>query len=152
VRHPTIQSSFFASSVFLRPPRAFSGQPTLNRDQIVKTANELLGAEGPTGMSMRKLGTRLDAGATSMYWHVANKDELLELAVDEMMEEAYAPEAGDTPCRVGLSVWVNGMHAMLLRHPWVAGLIGTRPTTGPNPEAHRRARGHPAYRRGFQRP
>jgi AcrR family transcriptional regulator len=123
---------FFADSVFLRPPRAKSGQPTLSRDQIVKAAIELLDAEGPAGLSMRKLGTRLGAGATSMYWHVANKDELLELAVDEVMGEAYVPEAGDTSWRVGLSVWAHGMHAMLLRHPWVTGLLGTQPTIGPN--------------------
>jgi AcrR family transcriptional regulator len=123
---------FFADSVFLRPPRTRSGQPTLSRDQIVKAAIELLDAEGPTGLSMRKLGTRLGAGATSMYWHVANKDELLELAVDEVMGEAYVPEVGDTSWRVGLSVWANGMHAMLLRHPWVTGLLGTQPTIGPN--------------------
>jgi AcrR family transcriptional regulator len=123
---------FFADSVFLRPPRNRSGQPTLSRDQIVKAAIELLDAEGPAGLSMRKLGTRLDAGATSLYWHVTNKDELLELAVDEVMGEAYVPEAGDTSWRTGLSVWANGMHAMLLRHPWVTGLLGTRPTIGPN--------------------
>lgn len=123
---------FFADSVFLRPPRNRSGQPALSRDQIVKVAIELLDAEGPAGLSMRKLGTRLGAGATSLYWHVTNKDELLELAVDEVMGEAYVPEAGDTSWRTGLSVWANGMHAMLLRHPWVTGLLGTRPTIGPN--------------------
>jgi AcrR family transcriptional regulator len=123
---------FFADSVFLRPPRTRGGQPTLSRDQIVKAAIELLDAEGPSGLSMRKLGTRLGAGATSMYWHVTNKDELLELAVDEVMGEAYVPEASDTSWRVGLSIWANGMHAMLLRHPWVTGLLGTRPTIGPN--------------------
>jgi AcrR family transcriptional regulator len=123
---------FFADSVFLRPPRARGGQPTLSREQIVKAAIELLDAEGPAGLSMRKLGTRLGAGATSMYWHVTNKDELLELAVDEVMGEAYVPEAGDTSWRVGLSVWATGMHTMLLRHPWVTGLLGTQPTIGPN--------------------
>ena len=123
---------FFADSVFLRPPRVRSGQPTLSRDQIVKAAIELLDAEGPAGLSMRKLGTRLGAGATSMYWHVTNKDELLELAVDEVMGEAYVPLAGDTSWRIGLSVWANGMHAMLLRHSWVTSLLGTQPTIGPN--------------------
>jgi AcrR family transcriptional regulator len=123
---------FFADSVFLRPPRSRGGQPALSREQIVKAAIELLDAEGPAGLSMRRLGTHLDAGATSMYWHVANKDELLELAIDEVMGEAYVPEATDTSWRIGLSVWANGMHAMLLRHPWVTSLLGTRPTIGPN--------------------
>jgi len=123
---------FFSDSVFLRPPRTRGGQPTLSREQIVKAAIELLDAEGPSGLSMRKLGSRLGAGATSLYWHVTNKDELLELAVDEVIGEAYVPEAADTSWRIGLSIWANGMHSMLLRHPWVTGLLGTRPTIGPN--------------------
>ncbi len=40
---------------------------------------------------MRKLGTRLGAGATSLYRHVANKDELIELAIDEIYGEIEIP-------------------------------------------------------------
>jgi AcrR family transcriptional regulator len=122
---------FLGHSVFLHPPRARSGQPTLSREQIVKAALELLDAEGEAGLSMRKLGTRLGAGATSMYWHVANKDQILELAVDEVFGEVYVPEPGDTPWRVGLSIMANGIRAMVLRHPWITSQMGVRPTIGP---------------------
>ncbi|MFF5293897.1 TetR/AcrR family transcriptional regulator [Paractinoplanes globisporus] len=122
----------FVHSVWTRPPRARSGQPTLSREQIVRAAIELLDAEGTTGLSMRRLGTRLDAGATSLYWHVANKDELLELAVDEVMGEVYVPEPGDAPWRVGVSVVATGMRATMLRHPWMIAQLGTKPTLGPN--------------------
>ncbi|WP_422770426.1 TetR/AcrR family transcriptional regulator [Plantactinospora sp. WMMC1484] len=126
------KSDPFTSSVWLRPSRARGEQPTLSREQIVRTAIELLDAEGPAGLSMRRLGTRLGAGATSVYWYVANKDELLELAVDEVMGEVYVPEVGDTSWRVGASVLATGIRAMLLRHPWAIGLLGVRPTIGPN--------------------
>src|SRR3954454_17139096 len=116
----------------MRPARARGGPPPLSREQIVRAAVGLLDAEGTTGLSMRRLGARLGAGATSLYWHVANKDELLELAVDEIMSEVYAPEARDTSWRVGLSVLAHGMRSMLLRHPWVIGLMGNKPTLGPN--------------------
>ncbi|MEV4344880.1 TetR/AcrR family transcriptional regulator C-terminal domain-containing protein [Actinoplanes sp. NPDC049596] len=125
-------TSKFADSVWLRPPRTRNGQPTLSREQILRAAMEILDAEGPAGLSMRRLGTKLGSGATSLYWHVANKDELLELAVDEVMGEIYVPEPGDTSWRVGVSVWANGMRSALLRHPWVIGLLGTHPTLGPN--------------------
>jgi AcrR family transcriptional regulator len=72
------------------------------------------------------------AGATSLYWHVANKEELLELAVDEVLGEIYVPEAGDAPWRVSVSTFANGVRATLLRHPWVIALLGTKPTLGPN--------------------
>ena len=74
-------------SVWLRPTRERTGQPSLSREQIVRAAIELLDAEGAAGLSMRRLGTKLGSGATSLYWHVANKDELLELAVDEVLGE-----------------------------------------------------------------
>ncbi|GAA0507404.1 hypothetical protein Ade02nite_50370 [Paractinoplanes deccanensis] len=122
----------FTNSVWLRPSRAKTGQPALSRDQILRTAIEILDAEGAAGLSMRRLGTKLNAGATSLYWHVANKDELLELALDEVLGEVYVPEPGDTSWRVGVSVWANGMRAALVRHSWVIGLLGTHPTLGPN--------------------
>jgi AcrR family transcriptional regulator len=128
---PPKQDSF-TSSVWIRPPRPRGGQPTLSREQIVSAAIELLDTEGPAGLSMRRLGTRLGSGATSVYWYVANKDELLELAVDEVMGEVYVPEVGDTSWRIGASVLTTGMRTMLLRHPWVIGLLGVRPTLGPN--------------------
>jgi AcrR family transcriptional regulator len=120
------------SSVWTRSPRSRGEQPTLSRAQIVQAAIELLDAEGPAGLSMRRLGTRLGSGATSVYWHVANKDELLELGVDEVLAEVYVPEVGDTDWRTGASILTSGMRTMLLRHPWVIGQLGVRPTIGPN--------------------
>ncbi|MDR7274467.1 TetR/AcrR family transcriptional regulator [Catenuloplanes atrovinosus] len=127
------KSDPYTDSVWLRPPaRTRGGAPTLTREQIVRTAIELLDAEGAEGLSMRRLGTRLGSGATSLYWHVTNKTELLELAVDEIMGELYVPEPGDVSFRIGASVYATGLRAMLLRHPWAIPLLGTRPNLGPN--------------------
>lgn len=122
----------FTNSVWLKPPRTPSGQPSLTREQIVRAAMEILDADGLDGLSMRRLGTKLDAGATSLYWHVAHKDELLELVVDEVLGEVYVPEPADTSWRIGASVFANGMRSALLRHPWVLSLLGRHPTLGPN--------------------
>src|SRR5690349_21642706 len=126
-------AELFFDSVWLRPStRKRAGQPTLDRDQIVRAALAMLDEEGLPGLSMRRLGTRLGAGATSLYWHVANKDDLLELVVDEVLGEIYVPEPGDTHWRMALSVMANGMRTAFLRHPWVLSLLGTKPTLGPN--------------------
>jgi AcrR family transcriptional regulator len=122
----------YFDSVWMRPPRGRSGQPALSRVQIVRAAIELLDAEGPPGLSMRRLGTRLGSGATSIYWHVANKEELLELAVDEIMGELHVPDAGDTGWRAGVSIYATNMRMMLLRHPWMISQLGSKPTIGPN--------------------
>jgi len=122
-----------AVSVWTRPPRrARRGQPPLSRDQIVTAAIELLDAEGMDGLSMRRLGERLGAGATSSYWYVANKDELLELAVDQVMGELDIPDLAEAGWRTTARACAEEYRAVLLRHPWVIGLMGARPTIGPN--------------------
>jgi AcrR family transcriptional regulator len=123
----------FIDTVWIRPSRGKrAGQPTLSREQIIRTAIEMLDAEGAAGLSMRRLGSRLGSGATSLYWYVATKDDLLELAVDEVFGEVYVPDPGDTGWRVGASIFANQMRQMLLRHPWVIGQLGVRPNLGPN--------------------
>jgi AcrR family transcriptional regulator len=126
--------SSFTNSVWLRPPRTPKAgqQPTLSRDQIVRAAIEILDSEGTAGLSMRRLGSRLGSGATSLYWYVAHKDELMELVVDHVFGEVYVPEVGDTDWRIGASVMCTGMRDMLIRHPWVLGQLGSRPNLGPN--------------------
>jgi AcrR family transcriptional regulator len=129
---PDSDRSDFASSVWLRPPRARRGQPTLSRDQIVAAAVELLDADGMDSLSMRKLGARLDAGATSLYWHVANKDDLLELAADHIMGEIEIPDPTAAGWRAASETFVRGYRSMILRHPWITRLFGVRPMMGPH--------------------
>ncbi|WP_067486303.1 TetR/AcrR family transcriptional regulator [Actinomadura hibisca] len=120
-------------SVWVRPARNRRDQPTLGRDQIVDAALELLDAEGLTGLSMRRLGAKLNAGATSVYWHVANKDELLELAMDRVMGEVEVPDpeaaGGWRPAAEG---YARSLRTMIHRHPWTMTQFGARPLLGPN--------------------
>ncbi|MEU6744790.1 TetR/AcrR family transcriptional regulator [Actinomadura nitritigenes] len=119
-------------SVWVRPRRAKREQPTLTRDQIVDAALELLDAEGLDGLSMRRLGTRLSSGATSVYWHVANKDELLELALDRVMGEVRVPGPDAGGWRAAVAGYARDLRAMIHRHPWTVPLFGARPMIGPN--------------------
>ncbi len=122
-----------ASSVWLRRPRRpRQGQPPLNRDQIVSAAIELLDTEGLDGLSMRRLGSKLGAGATSAYWYLANKDELLELAVDKVMGEIDIPDPGEAGWRAAARASAQEFRSTIVRHPWMISLMGVRPTIGPN--------------------
>lgn len=122
----------FSDSVWLRPRRERRGQPTLSREQIVGAAVELLDADGLDGLSMRRLGAKLGAGATSVYWHVANKDDLLELAVDEVMGEIQIPDAAEVGWRAAAASYATGLRLTILRHTWLTSMFGVRPTIGPN--------------------
>ncbi|MFF2939814.1 TetR/AcrR family transcriptional regulator C-terminal domain-containing protein [Streptomyces niveus] len=112
------------ASVWTRPRRTRE-QPSLSREQIVTEAVQLLDAEGVEALSMRKLGTRLGAGATSLYRHVASKDELIELLVDEVYGELELPDPADgDDWRDSVAAGARSLRAMVLRHPWVATMLG----------------------------
>lgn len=110
-------------SVWTRPQRRRE-QPALSRAQIVAAALELLDAEGLEALSMRTLGARLDAAATSLYRHVANKDELLELVVDEVYGQIEVPEIRDGDWRRAVTACAASTRAALLRHAWIASVLG----------------------------
>jgi AcrR family transcriptional regulator len=99
-------------------------QPALSRAGIVREAIVMLDAAGVDALSMRKLGARLNAGATSLYRHVATKDELMELAVDEVVAEITVPAAGDAGWREAAAGTARSFRATALRHPWVSAVLG----------------------------
>src|SRR5437899_1962341 len=110
------------TSVWTRPKRGRRReQPALTQEQIVSEAIKLLDADGLEALTMRKLGAALGAVATAVYWHVANKDELLELVVDEVYGEIDVPEVADrSEWRAVAEQAARSVRAMIVRHPWVA--------------------------------
>ncbi|MEV0294283.1 TetR/AcrR family transcriptional regulator [Nocardia sp. NPDC050710] len=111
-------------SVWTRPRRTRE-QPVLTREHIVAEAVSLLDAEGMEALTMRQLGARLNAGATSLYRHVANRDELIELVVDAVYGEIQVPEIDDRAnWRSATVEFAAEMRAMILRHPWMAASLG----------------------------
>ncbi|MEU3751576.1 TetR/AcrR family transcriptional regulator [Streptomyces olivoreticuli] len=122
-------------SVWTRPRPA---REQLSRGQIVSEAVRLLDAEGIGSLSMRRLGAGLGAGATSLYRHVANKDELIELVVDEVYGELEVPDADDPAgWRDAVGRGARSLRATALRHPWIASLLGRIGLAGLGPNLMR---------------
>ncbi|MDP9797778.1 AcrR family transcriptional regulator [Catenuloplanes nepalensis] len=119
-----------AGAVWLRvePARARRTTP-LTRERIVAEAVELLDLHGADGLTMRRLAERLAVTSTALYWHVRTKDDVLDLATDEIFGEVRLPEPGDW--RHDVRALASGWRAAMLRHPWAPQLIG-RPMLGPN--------------------
>ena len=102
----------------------------LSRDEIVRAAIKVADAEGPDAISMRRIARELNAGTMSLYWHVASKEELLDLMIDSAQGEQLSPEpSGDW--RADLRAQTRNTRAALHRHPWMVDFIGGRPPTGP---------------------
>lgn len=120
-----------AGAVWLReePDRPRRATP-LTRARIVEAAVVLLDERGIDGLTMRHLAQRLAVTSTALYWHVRTKDDVLDLALDEIFGELRLPEAG-ADWRDDVRALTAGWRAVMLRHPWAPGLIG-RPLLGPN--------------------
>jgi AcrR family transcriptional regulator len=119
--------------VWDRPQRRKRAQPTaLTREQIVRAAIEIADADGLEAISMRRIAQRLGAGAMSLYWHVASKEELLSLVYDEIFGEIepLAPRTGDW--RADAERMAHATRAVMLRHPWMVSVVGNQPALGPN--------------------
>ncbi|MFG2330024.1 TetR/AcrR family transcriptional regulator C-terminal domain-containing protein [Streptomyces sp. NPDC048604] len=91
----------------------------LTREQIIRTAIELLDEEGLEGLNMRALGQRLDSAATAVYWHVKNKDNLVTLAGDEVWNEIRLPDLDVVGWRAAAFSMAADLYGMFYRHPWL---------------------------------
>ncbi|MFE5163376.1 TetR family transcriptional regulator [Streptomyces sp. NPDC056697] len=67
----------------------------LSRERIVEAAVELLDAAGEGGLTFRALTERLATGPGAIYWHVANKSELLDAVTDAVVAAALAVESAE---------------------------------------------------------
>jgi AcrR family transcriptional regulator len=121
-------------SVWLRADPAATRAP-LSRDDIVRTAVKVLDRDGLDTFSMRRMAAELGTAATSaLYWRIANKNDLLELAVDEVLGEALVP-AADGDWRDQVTALATAAYEALWAHPWVPRLLASHAGLGPNYQA-----------------
>jgi len=88
----------------------------LSRERIVEAAVELLDEAGESGLTFRALSARLKTGPGAIYWHVANKNELLAAATDAVLTSAT--DTGETPGERIRTVAL-GLFDAIDAHPWI---------------------------------
>ncbi|MER8438065.1 TetR/AcrR family transcriptional regulator C-terminal domain-containing protein [Mesorhizobium sp. M1312] len=116
----------------LQPVQEPRSEPPLSRERIVTTAVELLDVQGVDGLTMRRLADRLGSGVMSLYWHVDNKEDLFDLALDSVLEYRGPPQMVESRNWRGEVVhMLEDWRASMLRHPWSASLLPRR-ALGPN--------------------
>ncbi len=127
VEHPPFLGAWSDPS----EPEDRSPREPLSRPRIVAAAVRILDLHGIDGLSMRTLAGELHTAATSLYRHVHNKGELLDLTVDALMAEVELPPEGPDWQASMRAVSLN-LRAVLLGHRNAAVLRGTRLAIGPN--------------------
>ncbi|MEU4288154.1 TetR/AcrR family transcriptional regulator C-terminal domain-containing protein [Kribbella sp. NPDC026596] len=106
----------------------------LSRDRVLRAAVAIADADGLEAVTMRRIGDALGAEAMSLYYHVANKNALLDGIVDVLMDELNAVVDGDDTSggwKAAMRRRILTARQLMLRHPWVPRLLESRTTMRP---------------------
>jgi AcrR family transcriptional regulator len=98
----------------------------------VAAALEIADAEGLDAVSIRRVAARLGARPMSLYTHIASKDDLVALMLDEVSAELLVPEPLPGDWRAALRAIARQALNAYLAHPWMLSAFGRRPPVGPN--------------------
>ena len=105
---------------------------TLNREAIVDVALAIVDEEGLEGLSMRNVAERLATGPASLYAHVANKDELMELVYDRVLAEVHVQAPDMRRWEEQLKDALRQLYDVLVAHRDIAFVSMARVPIGPN--------------------
>jgi AcrR family transcriptional regulator len=98
----------------------------ITRDTVLDTAMRLVMESGIENLSMRKLAAELGVAVTSIYWHVGNRDVLVDQLVDRVIADMGAiTVAGDTPVERVVSI-ARSCRRLILERPHLVGLVRER--------------------------
>jgi len=113
-------------------------RPRLSRERVLRGAMMVADAGGIDAFTIRSLAQSLGVKPMSVYYYVANKDEILDGIIDLVFSEIELPTpTGD---------WREEMHRragsarqVLRAHPWAIGLMESRTRPGPATLQHHNA-------------
>ena len=106
-------------------------EESLSRERIIEASIELLDGSGESGLTFRTLSERLATGPGAIYWHIANKSDLLTAACDAIIARAMnAPMASATP-QTTIRRLALAMFDAIDAHPWVGSALTRAPGQSP---------------------
>jgi AcrR family transcriptional regulator len=108
----------------------------LTRDAIVAAAIAIADNDGLDAVSIRRVAGELDVRPMSLYTHIASKEDLLDLMVNEVIGEALVPEPLPGHWRDVVREIAVRSHNAFVAHPWTMQAFGQRPRFGPNALRH----------------
>ena len=103
----------------------------LTLEVLLAEALALVDAEGLDALTVRALAARLGTGSSTLYRHVASRDELLVLLVDAVLGEVRLPEP-ELPGRVRVERLSTELRRVLRSHPHVVPALSGSPILGPS--------------------
>jgi TetR/AcrR family tetracycline transcriptional repressor len=104
----------------------------LNRDTIVNAALKVVDEQGMAALSMRAVAQALGTGPASLYAHVASKEQLVDLVLDQVYGDVELPDPDPDRWQDQVREFAWSVQRVALAHPGIAAAMLSGPPMGPN--------------------
>lgn len=110
----------------------------VTKDRVIATAVRLADQDGIDSLTMRKLAEELGIEAMSVYYHVPNKEAVLNGVVEHVFADINAASATLPPAewKAALRARILAARAVLLQHKWAPEVIQSRTGLSPSGAIH----------------
>jgi AcrR family transcriptional regulator len=95
---------------------------TLSRPAIQAAARRIVDTEGLAALTLRRVAQEVNTGQASLYRHIADRDEMLQLLVDDFAT-SYPVESGRGGAEQRLIRQWKLTHDHLAAHRWVVEIV-----------------------------
>jgi AcrR family transcriptional regulator len=122
------------------PPRRGRSvpRPQLSRELVISAALRVIEVDGGDALTMRRVADEIGVSASALYGYVANKEELVQLVLEQIIGEVPFPPvpaenaASPDDWQDLVRKFAREMLGIFQRHPGVAGLTMGRVPFGPS--------------------
>jgi AcrR family transcriptional regulator len=105
-------------------------EESLSRERIIEASIELLDSSGEEGLTFRALSEQLATGPGAIYWHIANKSDLLAAACDAVVARTINETVVTTP-EATIRAVALGLFDVIDEHRWVGSVLTSIPGLSP---------------------
>lgn len=110
----------------------------LDREHLTKHVWQLAKRVGVDKVTIRELAAEAGTRPSSLYYHVRDKSELLDLLIESVLAQIEVPRHGDWEARL-VALYTNAW-TVLIGVPGIAGLLQGHPHTAAATEMDRASR------------
>jgi AcrR family transcriptional regulator len=108
---------------------ARGSRDAISQEIVVETAIRLVEENDLDALTMRRLASELGTAVTSIYWHVGNRDALVDLMVDRLLADMRDVTVGGRTPRARITSLCRQWRDRLWDHPHLIALAHERNKT-----------------------
>lgn len=99
----------------------------LSKARIVEAAIEILDTRGEAALTFRALATQLATGSGAIYWHIADRNDLLAAGAGDVLARALAKVGRQEEPRAAIRAIALAVFDAIDAHPWAGAHLSREP-------------------------